>query len=86
MEELEKGKTVSGCCGGGGPRWGVGGTRAVGCCEGDTQPYSLLGQATQSTAARGYSWWWKKATLPWWLLKGGWLAAASRPAIGGKGV
>ena len=27
MEELEKGKIVGGCCDGGGPRWGVGGTR-----------------------------------------------------------
>ena len=68
MGELVKGKIVGGCCGGGRPRWGVGGTRGQPAAVRATRsPSRCWEQATEPTAARGCSWGGRGALL-WWLL------------------
>ena len=70
MGEL-KGKIVGGCCGGGGPRWGIGGTRGQSAAVRATRsPARYWEQAMQPTAARGCSWGGRGAALLWWLLVG----------------
>ena len=57
MGELVKGKIVGGCCGGEGPRWGVGGTRGQSAAVRVTpSPARCWEQATQPNAARDCSW------------------------------
>ena len=52
-----KSKVVGGCCGGGGPRWGVGGIRGQSAAVRATRsPTRCWEHATQPTAARGCSW------------------------------
>ena len=69
MGELVKGKISGGCCGGGGPRWGVGGTRGQSAIVRATRnPTRCWEQASQPAAACGCSWRGRRPALLWWLL------------------